>query len=317
MFNISNPNSQKPNNNLEAYGLELVKVYKNGEISKSKFKETLNFLIELEKKYLENKILQDKVLQDKPKTDFQKKVEEQRQKKNKHQQDKLEKHQKQQSEKRQKLVETKKMEIEARKKKLEKLNYWKEIGNDPKNLLKYQYQFINKISKLKGSERLAALDSLDVIKEFTAEHHYSNKVLLCENFIVKKYCQQDSFGFFMFKNEVKSLKRLLCFPHFPKIIASDPNRLIIYMTYCGDMINQTNLPEDWRDQFEIIKKILGKTGVNSNDMLLRNTCVLDNKIHAIDFGLDTIFGRSLDETTKTFYIKLSELEGKRKLNPKK
>jgi len=208
----------------------------------------------------------------------------------------------------------KEKEEEEKKRKIEIINYWKNIGKNDEEIIKSQHKFINMIIKLDYDSRLKILEEQTIIKEFVAEHNYSKKVVLLEHFIVKKYCS----SFFTFNNEVNSLRKLMRvislpeiikYSHFPKLIAFDINRLIIYMTYCGEMLSRSNLPSDWREQFERIRKIMAFANVNSNDMLLRNTCVLNNQIHIIDFGLDTIFGRNLEETTNKFYHRLSELKG--------
>jgi len=178
---------------------------------------------------------------------------------------------------------------------------------DEASIVKHQKEFTSKLSKIKMQSRIRVLNNLNVIKEFSTEHHYSHKVELLEGFIVKKYVDQTSFGNFLFKNEINSLKKLIPFKHFPTLIAYDSVRLIIYMTYCGETISNNTIPINWSEQYSNISKILKATGVNSNDMLMRNTCVLDNKIYVIDFGLDTIFGESIDIILKKFYNRLATI----------
>lgn len=194
---------------------------------------------------------------------------------------------------------------------------YSEIMKDEKQIKLEQVKYISKIKDLPNSIKLNILSKLVSIKEFNAEHNYSKKVVLLEGFIVRKVVEQTSFGNFLFHNEIRSLNKLLPYPNFPKLIAFDPDRLLIYMSYCGEMINNCNLPIDWRQQLVLIKNNLIKADVNSNDMLLRNTCILDNKIHIIDFGLDTIFRKNVDYSISKLARELLLLENKNKNNSQK
>lgn len=296
-------------NQLEKYYLELLGKHKRGEISKKQFKETRDLLLEIEAK------INQKSQDPKPKIEKKFPIPKNQNKINK-QKERNQRKQQQLEAKREKEKQERQKREEERKIKLEKIAYWKKIAQDEKEIIKRQHQFINQISKLDYYQRIQVLDQQTPIKEFEAEHHYSKKVVLLENFIVKKYCS----SFFTCQNEVNSLRKLTQatsipelsqYSHFPKLVAYDFNRQVVYMTYCGQMLNKKNLPKDWREQFERIRKILALANVNSNDMLVRNTCVLDNQLQIIDFGLDTIFGRSLQETTTNFYKRLVELEGSR------
>jgi len=174
-----------------------------------------------------------------------------------------------------------------------------------------QKEFLYKISRMSPKEKLEFLSNLEIIMEFGNEHNHSKKVVLLEGFIVRKQCQLDSFGNFMFQNEIKALNKLSPYPHFPIIVAIDPYNLIIYMTYCGETLDSSNIPSDWKNQFDEISQILEVLDVNSNDMLLRNTCIFNGEISIIDFGLYTQFGRDLKTVLGEFYQRLSSISPKK------
>jgi tRNA A-37 threonylcarbamoyl transferase component Bud32 len=111
----------------------------------------------------------------------------------------------------------------------------------------------------------------------------------------------------MFTNEINALSKLRGYPHFPHLIAYDPKNLIIYMTYCGGLLTSENLPNNWRDQIHNIKEIMMTLNINSNDMLTRNTCCLNGEIKIIDFGLHTIFGRTIEEVIGDLYNNINIL----------
>jgi tRNA A-37 threonylcarbamoyl transferase component Bud32 len=185
-----------------------------------------------------------------------------------------------------------------------------ELLKNPPLAKKKQKEFLYKISQMNPPEKLEFLNNLEIIKEFGNEHNHSKKVVLL-GFIVRKQCQIDSFGNFMFQNEIKSLQKVSPYPHFPILIACDAYNLIIYMTYCGETLDASNIPTDWKNQFEEISQILEVLDVNSNDMLLRNTCIFNGELSIIDFGLDTQFGQGLKTVLKDFYLRLSSISPKK------
>jgi tRNA A-37 threonylcarbamoyl transferase component Bud32 len=79
------------------------------------------------------------------------------------------------------------------------------------------------------------------------------------------------------------------------------------MTYCGDLLSSENLPNNWNNQINEIKEIMEGLSINSNDMLLRNTCCLNGEIKIIDFGLHTIFGRTVEEVIGDLYNNINIL----------
>ena len=124
---------------------------------------------------------------------------------------------------------------------------------------------------------------------------------------MKKKCFGTSLGNYMFKNEVSALIKLNGYPHFPILFEYDPEKLIIYMSYCGNTISSQNISVNWKEQFNEISEIMTVLKVNSNDMIPRNICCLDNEIKIIDFGLHTIFGKTIKEVLNDLYGQLSNI----------
>jgi len=186
--------------------------------------------------------------------------------------------------------------------------------NEPLNLKDYDMikqknnELFVALSNIKTKEGiLNYLNNLKDIHKFTSEHTNSDKVSLIEGYIVKKVCINNSLGNYMFNNEINALSKLRGYPHFPHLIAYDQRNLIIYMTYCGSLLTSENLPNNWRDQIHDIKEIMLSLNINSNDMLMRNTCCLDGEIKIIDFGLHTIFGRTIEEVIGDLYNNINIL----------
>jgi len=178
---------------------------------------------------------------------------------------------------------------------------------DDKKVVSTQNQYLHLLHPLNNLQRLTHLNKLKHIKYFDNEHHYSKSVELLDNYIVKKTLKYNFLGVQLFKNELNALFKLSNYPHFPKLIAYDPKHLIIYMSYCGVQISRYNLPTNWKEQIREIHCVLEKQNVNSNDMLLRNTCILDNQIYIIDFGLNSVYNDSIKYVISNFYNNLNHL----------
>ncbi len=183
--------------------------------------------------------------------------------------------------------------------------------DQPELIIKTQFEYINKIKLIKNHNQIINyLNSLPIIRHFNNTHTCSDNVSLIEGYIVKKKCNNNSLGNFMFWNEVNVLKKVKSFPHFPHLISFDHNTLTIYMTYCGPILNNNNIPDNWEIQFNEISEIMNVLNVNSNDMISRNICCLGNEIKIIDFGLNTIFGRTIKEVLNDFYRDLKNMSHK-------
>lgn len=170
---------------------------------------------------------------------------------------------------------------------------------------------------LPNDKKKQFLNSLKIVRYFKHIHNHSTSVCLLENQIVKKDIKTNKLGSFLFINEVNALKKLYPYEHFPKLLAYNTRNLSIYMSYCGECIHRNNIPKDWEYQINTIYKILSSIKVNSNDMILRNVCVLNEKIYIIDFGLCSPYGSSLEETMHKLKMDIKKLCPKNDLNKKR
>ena len=161
------------------------------------------------------------------------------------------------------------------------------------NRVKEIYKYMLSLNNI---QRLEYLSNKRIVKEFKGAHHYSTSVYLLEDYIVRKNLKRNSLGYFLFMNEINALLKLQPYDFFPKIIGFNIKHLSIYMTYCGEQLTANNIPFDWEEQINEIKKILLKIKVNSNDMIIRNVCVLNKRIYIIDFGLSSQYGISIEQS---------------------
>jgi thiamine kinase-like enzyme len=127
-------------------------------------------------------------------------------------------------------------------------------------------------------------------KKFKIESKIDFKI---SNLIIKKEIKEydgcDKIGdkFDHFFREIKSLEQLKKYNNFPKIISFDGKKHIIYLNYCGELINKNNIPSNWKYQLENINKTLIKNNIFHNDIWYGNFLIKDGIIHLIDFGWST------------------------------
>ena len=88
-----------------------------------------------------------------------------------------------------------------------------------------------------------------------------------------------------FNSEKKYLKLLEEYDISPKIIDSNENSLLL--SDCGEMINNNNLPDDWKEQVITIHEILKHENIYHNDIKPDNFALKDKKIYLIDYGWAT------------------------------
>ena len=184
------------------------------------------------------------------------------------------------------------------------------LSHDDKEVLDIQKKFIDKLQGLSVTERNTQLENLKVIHVFNGIHNYSERVELLENYIVKKKISFNRLGLHLFQNEVNSLLKLTNCSHIPQILGFNPKRMEIYMTYCGKELTRQTLPKDWKVQFKNISEIFIQNKIHSNDMIIRNTTVLDGKLYIIDFGLNNQFKEDINIVLRNFYYRLLEFERK-------
>ena len=115
-----------------------------------------------------------------------------------------------------------------------------------------------------------------------------------KNFYVKKYNRK--FGDFNYenaspfvvnsfehyKNEINYLPILDKYNLTPKLI--DYNNDTLILSNCGDVLNKSNIPSNWKEQIYNIYNMLYNENIFHNDFTISNITVLNNKIYLIDFG---------------------------------
>jgi tRNA A-37 threonylcarbamoyl transferase component Bud32 len=74
----------------------------------------------------------------------------------------------------------------------------------------------------------------------------------------------------------------------PKFIQSNDNELSFVMTYCGERMNKTNKPRNYKEQMQKILKDMKSINLKHNDIKSTEVLVYKSKIFLIDFGWASI-----------------------------
>ena len=155
------------------------------------------------------------------------------------------------------------------------------------NLILENIKYIEYISNTQSNIKFLQLSNKEKFKlESLINFKISNTIIKKE---IKEYDGCDKIGdnFDHFFREIKSLEKLKKYNNFPKIISFDEKKHIIYLNYCGELINENNIPSNWKDQLENINKILNENNIFHNDIWYGNFLIKDGIIHLIDFGWST------------------------------
>lgn len=103
-------------------------------------------------------------------------------------------------------------------------------------------------------------------------------------------------------NEISCLKELQNCKHFPTLINYDNDKLIIYISYCGQRLYPQNRPNNWKDQINtIIKTIIDKNIIYSDIKIEHLRVYNDNTIRLIDFGRSTIGSQERNQDIYKIY----------------
>ena len=124
---------------------------------------------------------------------------------------------------------------------------------------------------------------ISMISDIPLEYNIKNK-------IIKKQYEKNLGGrsYFSsieeeFLNEVNFLYVLQKYGFVPTIYFIDYDNQIIYMSYSGEVINDSNIPDNWKEQLISSLSILNKLNIYHNDLYLENILVNNDKIYFIDF----------------------------------
>lgn len=110
-----------------------------------------------------------------------------------------------------------------------------------------------------------------------------------------------------FSNEIKMMKKVSGYPHFPKLLDYNKKKYEIYMTSCGEKISIKNVPSDWKTQLLEILDLLKKCGLSHNSSAINNTCVKDNVIYFIDFAHSGKYRKNKRNLTKDIILNATDI----------
>lgn len=132
------------------------------------------------------------------------------------------------------------------------------------------FEICDKTNKLISKEINMDIDNIIVKKKFIdIKHALTDKLGGCKGTM---------------EREVSSLLKIYKKPHFPTLLSINKKELDLYLTYCGVPLDNSNVPQNWKEQLLEIIKLLKESNVSSNDMWQNNFLIHNNIIFLVDFG---------------------------------
>jgi serine/threonine protein kinase len=93
---------------------------------------------------------------------------------------------------------------------------------------------------------------------------------------------------YLISNEISALKRLRNEKHFPQLLQTKDN--ILMMDYRGPCLSFSNIPQDINEQIREITNVLSSVGIIHNDIKAKNLTIKNNVVTLLDFGFCSIDG---------------------------
>jgi len=111
------------------------------------------------------------------------------------------------------------------------------------------------------------------------------KIEFKEDKVIKYFKNNE--GYQMTLNFLEIMKD---YSHYPKLLNHDKDTLMIEMENCGDLLSVRNLPNNWEEQFNEIRKSFIDKGLYILDLrfmpftplIINNVCIKNNKIYLVD-----------------------------------
>lgn len=136
-------------------------------------------------------------------------------------------------------------------------------------------------------------------KAYTIDYYPENKkglssdivyISINKNLCLKVY-SDSKYSKNSYKMELKNLKLLSNYEHFPKYIGCQKSKIL--MEYCGEKISKDNIPDDFINQIDDIINIFRSFSISHNDIHPDNILVKNGKIILIDFAFMDYINKSI------------------------
>ena len=103
--------------------------------------------------------------------------------------------------------------------------------------------------------------NIDIGSDIIVKKQYKNVDRVAE----KKFGGKNG----QYNREKRALLLLQNEPHFSKILCFDDDETTIYMSYCGNRIKKTDIPNNWKEQLSKISSTLEKNKIYKLDKLTK------------------------------------------------
>jgi hypothetical protein len=135
------------------------------------------------------------------------------------------------------------------------------------------------------------------------------KIEFHEDKVIKYFKDQE--GYNMTLKFMEMMKEYSCYPKLLNYVEKD---LIIEMENCGDLLSIKNLPNDWEDQLNQMRKsfidkqiyILDLRFMPHTPLIINNLCLKDGKIYLVDLVM--FRKRDTNFINNNFYYLINQIK---------
>jgi hypothetical protein len=135
------------------------------------------------------------------------------------------------------------------------------------------------------------------------------KIEFYEDKVIKYFKDQE--GYTMTLKFMEMMKEYPCYPKLLNYVEKD---LMIEMENCGDLLSIRNLPDDWKDQLDQMRKsfidkqiyILDLRFMPHTPLIINNLCLKDGKIYLVDLVM--FRKRDTNFINNNFYYLINQIK---------
>jgi len=121
-------------------------------------------------------------------------------------------------------------------------------------------------------------------------------ILFINNVVYKNIGNNKYQHFHVYEREVFWLNRFQDLDFIPNLVGSNDSKKVISMSFVGRKVTKENLPSDFEEQLDNIKKKLKEFNCQHNDINDDNILIGDGKIYLIDFGWTTFINDDIEDS---------------------
>lgn len=130
------------------------------------------------------------------------------------------------------------------------------------------------------------INGMTVVFNTVIKNGSTSEVMKCSKnkFVKKKVTEYLNYNVYEREIHILNLLKHHNFDWCPTLIETNDNEKSFIMTYCGEIMNKNNRPENYKEQIQSIVNDMKSINMKHNDIKEEEILVLGSKIYITDFG---------------------------------